>query len=989
LTLVVAKLLRSSNTLRSAGRFALNLAVCLPLISFSACRAALSEDNQKTSAQVDSSSGSAAPTVVLAKTPCGGFEIVYALSPMLGFDTPILMSIEKKNLKDLSFSEVQSMLYKQSIELEFMTRDGGRHPFGYKQGNLGDFILKGGRPLNNFAFDNRDGNLWLEQYGVFNADIAERAAQNISLREAQSFPDDDPLPLSTAAMSAALSNYNLGNIADGDKYFALSTSSFKSGRGWRLCQRHFPTESVQALISFGRTKEAEQLLSMLREGKVLEPYGDSDAYKRLVYAQLKQDKNEALASVEKYRDDRKNSAFCRRHSERWLAQVYEIAGKTEKAKEVYSELIDRATPSSGDWVTVQEMAADYFRLAELQFADGDKTGAIVSLERAAAKIKGTVAPEQLAIIQNMPGVFPKLNDLDQTIAAVKYGKEFPSHSFSIEGAKSLEPLYIRDCHDAIAKGDEKLASNFIDKLMQSYTEPILADPYSSETNNTYCSIMTLAREISNAGWFNFADDVLQRLRVESVKKGTNKIANAYLEVELIYNAKRQKQDVDSLWKNFSEIYPAMHQPRVPREVDDDLFSERLRTLALTFYYAGELKRAEFLINRALEEHKRERNEALKEQPMLLLDAACIAAAQNQFKKANLYWAQISKLPADDRDGYGHTIVELCSVYALNGQKERTVAMLQAAKTKLAQSRSDRRDSGTTAVDVSLAKMLLDSGMVNDAHAIASAVLKRIPQNLYRAQFLTIARCAKAAGDNAEAVECYSRAAWTNDPTGFQTQGTHVYLQKGIDLCPDKSSQRANLENRLALSRSLARDDRFVNVRIKDETCDAFVREVEKKQFDSALKVLDQILSGDLTTGDSLSQARLRSGHSAGRAPHPANAVEILMVVFKELATVDLTEPAFVKDCLDRILKAQKKCLNKDDERLVPTLARLGDINFQLNNFEEADSYYREALEITCIYHRGRDALQQIGTTYLANLRKLGRYDEAERLSQAELTGMGL
>jgi tetratricopeptide (TPR) repeat protein len=442
----------------------------------------------------------------------------------------------------------------------------------------------------------------------------------------------------------------------------------------------------------------------------------------------------------------------------------------------------------------------------------------------------------------------------------------------------------------------------------------------------------------------------------------------------------------------------MHQPRVPREDGDELFSERLRTLALTFYYAGELKRAEFFINKALEERKRERNsiasnglkandEPLQEQPMMLLDAACIAAAQNQFKKANLYWAQISELPTDNRDGYGHTIVELCSVYALNGQKDRAVSMLQTAKSKLAQSTSYLKDSAATAVDVSLAKMLLDSGKVKEAHTIANAVVKRNPEQLYRVQFLTVARCAEAAGDNAQAVECYSRAAWTNDPSEFQTQGTNAYLQKGIDLCLDNSSQKVSLEKRLAPSRNLTRDDLFANVRIKDENSDSFVLNVEKKQFDSALKFLNQILSGDLTTGETRTQAQLHSSHS-GRAPHPANAMEILTVVFKELETVQSTEPAFVKDCLERILKAQRNSLNKNDERLVPTLARLGDVNFQLNNFSEADSYYREALEITCIYHKGRYALLQIGKTYLANLQKLGRHDEADRLSQVEWNGMG-
>lgn len=61
--------------------------------------------------------------------------------------------------------------------------------------------------------------------------------------------------------------------------------------------------------------------------------------------------------------------------------------------------------------------------------------------------------------------------------------------------------------------------------------------------------------------------------------------------------------------------------------------------------------------------------------------------------------------------------------------------------------------------------------------------------------------------------------------------------------------------------------------------------------------------------------------------------------------------------LERVLAAQTKALRYNDERIVPTLARLGDLNFETQKYTEADKYYVRAYDIAKQYHKGEFAVR--------------------------------
>jgi tetratricopeptide (TPR) repeat protein len=67
---------------------------------------------------------------------------------------------------------------------------------------------------------------------------------------------------------------------------------------------------------------------------------------------------------------------------------------------------------------------------------------------------------------------------------------------------------------------------------------------------------------------------------------------------------------------------------------------------------------------------------------------------------------------------------------------------------------------------------------------------------------------------------------------------------------------------------------------------------------------------------------------------------------------------------------------------------LGDAYFDLGKYAEADKYYSEAYALNCKYHKGEYAVRLTGKNYLANLRKVGKEAEADRLAASDWEGVG-
>jgi tetratricopeptide (TPR) repeat protein len=163
--------------------------------------------------------------------------------------------------------------------------------------------------------------------------------------------------------------------------------------------------------------------------------------------------------------------------------------------------------------------------------------------------------------------------------------------------------------------------------------------------------------------------------------------------------------------------------------------------------------------------------------------------------------------------------------------------------------------------------------------------------------------------------------------------------------------------------------------------DLFVFYVHQKNYNAALKTLDQALDFDLSTGPTPSQA-LRINPNVRSRIRPHTSVAVIHMMLLAIKEVEKTEPAFSFTAVEKILKTQEPYLTDDDERLVEPLGALADAYFQAKKYKEADGYYSRAYKIAERYHpESAFAVLQCGQNFLANLKEIGRSEEADRLSK--------
>jgi tetratricopeptide (TPR) repeat protein len=178
-----------------------------------------------------------------------------------------------------------------------------------------------------------------------------------------------------------------------------------------------------------------------------------------------------------------------------------------------------------------------------------------------------------------------------------------------------------------------------------------------------------------------------------------------------------------------------------------------------------------------------------------------------------------------------------------------------------------------------------------------------------------------------------------------------------------------------------------SVAAQAQLVDLFVFYVEQGKKTEALKVLDQVLQFNLKTGETISQS-LTHSHCGPGWPQAADAVEVLGRVSDAIFRMKPKDLEFSRIAFEKVLKAQKSQLKQDDERLLGTLASLGDTYFELGKYTEADKYYSLAYALSTQYHSGEFAVRLVGKSYLPNLRKIGREAEAERLATMDSEGVG-
>ncbi|MBX9951600.1 MAG: hypothetical protein K2Y39_20685 [Candidatus Obscuribacterales bacterium] len=736
----------------------------------------------------------------LTRGEAGEYLISFKTAQGYPSEWATLVSINKKDLSALSEKEISALLYGpvgSTVEIEALLSDGK-----LKTADLGrEAVTKG--PLwehNTIAYsfyDNRSFENWNGAFVSDSLDIEARASQNLILRYANEWPESGRKPLSEALLCAALTNYEVGNLDAGDEYLILSEKEFVPGSRWHLGQNRQLCKAVKLLTSLGRCTDAGKIIDMESAGGTLSEFSADEAFKELVVAQLRENKLEAVATADKFPLVMKKFPSSGSLDRKWVGDVYAKCGEFKKALNSYDQVV-RGYPDWDDqWQNVVSLAATVLSRAHVQDKLGRRDAAKTAIEQMIRKFEAKLSRDRIAIIEKMPGVFPKLSNLKSSLAGLDSGAPISFH----DDLRSLAPDYlnIRQCHDAIKRGDRVSATRLINLYLVRYRGNV-PEPTESDIQNLYCSILTLGREMSNHGWLETSTDVLQKLRCEAEGKDANSMARVFLLFELAYNADKLTGQSNIQWKELEENYYGTGSSKKGSIGSDLVWSERLRRLAIAFYYADELQRAEALINKALASSNKEiRNSraityldgASGEKIMMLLDAACIAAKQKKFDVAEAYWKQILSLPALCRDEFRHTVVELCSVYLASGKREKAIEMLQSIRARPGLQATSAKEvdrnpfqagKGVTELDLYLAKLLLDAGRAKEAYVIARAVATKGPDRLSWPQCIVVAKCSEAAGDFALAAKCFGLRNWTRSPLLFDNHASDLhYLEKALML----------------------------------------------------------------------------------------------------------------------------------------------------------------------------------------------------------------
>jgi hypothetical protein len=561
----------------------------------------------------------------MLETQASGAYLIRFENGTHGFgDLCTLLSINKMVIRNFSREQIEHLLrgpIGSTIEIEFMLPDGR-----VKTNSLSRRAFKNealwkcdalGITYNNY--DDRNDRNWNGAFVEDSLDIEARASQNLIKRAAREYDSEPTNAIGTASLPAALTNYEVGKIDSGDADLDTCLKTYQAALGWRLTQNRQLDKSVRTLMSVHKEKEAARLLKIAREA------GNNNelesAYEQLALCQLKTDKTAALATLEQFEREVIGGRYSNENPT--MALIYEQAGDYKKSAEIYARIIKKTGQWSIQWTGAAQIARYKMHLAYAQNKTGERDSAIATIKDAIDKMN-TLPTDQIANLERMPGISPKVSDLKSALDALQNGQEISEMKEA--GAAEKQEVFpdIRECFTAIKSHDKAKALRLTNSFLGQYSGHVPNVFESSGKQNLYCSILTLAREMTNVGWINESDSVLNRLGRAAEGKDANGLAKAYLQAEVAFNASKKKNEASSEWSKLESLWHVFPKPITPtgsdqtaddkiapevkRAFKDIAFSTRLRILALIYYYAGELERAQLFLNRAMQEHMAERGQ---------------------------------------------------------------------------------------------------------------------------------------------------------------------------------------------------------------------------------------------------------------------------------------------------------------------------------------------------------------------------------------------
>jgi hypothetical protein len=384
----------------------------------------------------------------------------------------------------------------------------------------------------------------------------------------------------------------------------------------------------------------------------------------------------------------------------------------------------------------------------------------------------------------------------------------------------------RHCLDAITNGDKAEAKADADKLLDLYQSGVISQqwkpPCALTRQNLYCTILNVARKLSDHGWYSQSNALLDKLDTAATAKKDWSAALNFILIEKTINAERANAKTEVLWRKLDEapFFDISSDGQKQTITYDFPPSERLRLLGIAFYNAGELSRADSLIDRAIKvysevdtnasaehqiQHSTREQGAAGDQVLLMLSAACVKAAEQKFDEANSFIDKALQGDPVPTLAYGGRIAELARIYAENNRSAEAIAFLKRARDKnipVAFRMPRSSTSSPYVVEFWLAKLLFDTGRPAEAHPIIEGAIEHAvhpiqppnareqvpsirPDDYDYAPFILAGNCALAEKDYGAAAVRFEQAGLSRRvgslPVSDKPMLEKYWLQKAIDI----------------------------------------------------------------------------------------------------------------------------------------------------------------------------------------------------------------
>jgi tetratricopeptide (TPR) repeat protein len=476
----------------------------------------------------------------------------------------------------------------------------------------------------------------------------------------------------------------------------------------------------------------------------------------------------------------------------------------------------------------------------------------------------------------------------------------------------------RHCLDAIASGAKAVANSDAEKLLSLYQSEVPHEeripPCTIIRQNLFCTVLNVARKLSNHGWYSESNALLDKLKAAATAQKDWAPAIDFILMEQIINGERAKGKTGDLWTKLDEEPLFSFQTQYPAKIvtHDFSTSEKLRLLAITFYTAGELSRSDTFITRALKtysdvdfaaspdhqiEHSKEEGVA-GDGVMLMLSAACVKAAEHKFDEANSFIEKALQGPPVATPAYGGRLADLARIYEENNRNTEAIAFLKRARDKnipVAFRMARHSTSSPYLVDFWLAKLLFEAGKSAEARpviedAIKQAVHPNQPPNSGEEipgireddydyiPFILAGDCAAAQKDYRAAAVRYEQAGMSDRvgslPVSEKPLLDELWLQKAVELANKAAdfpkSDKARFYMELATKASSVSPQRAFDF---DKTASDLLPDSDPKKPSLLAEMarLSQQISGqqsnNRTTGASTTSSATASATLAQTSPH--------------------------------------------------------------------------------------------------------------------------